>query len=76
VNASSSDWGPGWRMVVAMGPEIKAFGIYPGGQSGNPGSKFYHNMVSKWKNGDYISIDLRARTGDENVLFTTTFNPE
>ncbi|WP_439484016.1 penicillin acylase family protein [Cyclobacterium plantarum] len=76
VNASSADWGPGWRMVVALGPEIEAFGIYPGGQSGNPGSKFYDNLIDEWENGAYISIDLRNRSDLDRVLFKTIFNPD
>jgi penicillin amidase len=38
-------------MVVELGPEVKAWGIYPGGQSGNPGSKFYDDMVDDWLAG-------------------------
>ncbi|SHN11506.1 penicillin amidase [Cyclobacterium lianum] len=76
VNASSSDWGPGWRMVVALGPEPQGFAIYPGGQSGNPGSKYYDNLIDAWENGEYISIHLRAKTNAENILFKTTLNPD
>jgi penicillin amidase len=43
--------GPSWRMVVELGPEVRAWGIYPGGQSGNPLSGFYADRISKWSNG-------------------------
>jgi len=52
--------GPSWRMVVEMGPEIKAYGIYPGGQSGNPGSPHYSDMVDDWLSGTYYELDRAA----------------
>ena len=51
VNATTERTGPSWRMVVALGPEPKAYGVYPGGQSGNPGSPYYINMVETWRQG-------------------------
>lgn len=51
VNATSERWGPSWRMVVALGPQPKAYGVYPGGQSGNPGSPHYQNMIETWRTG-------------------------
>ena len=51
INAIHNTWGPSWRMVVALGPEVKAWGIYPGGQSGNPGSRFYDVAVDDWLAG-------------------------
>ena len=44
----SSSLGRSWRMVVSLGSEMQGWGIYPGGQSGNPGSKFYDNFVDDW----------------------------
>lgn len=76
VNATASDKGPGWRMIVEMGPEIKAIGIYPGGQSGNPGSKFYDNFVDKWAVGEYLPVDLREKNDTSALLFQTKFNAE
>lgn len=51
INATRGSHGPSWRMVVQLGPEVKAWGIYPGGQSGAPGSKYYDNMVDDWTTG-------------------------
>lgn len=51
VNATSESHGPSWRMVVSMGPLVRGYGIYPGGQSGNPASEYYDNMVDKWVKG-------------------------
>jgi penicillin amidase len=51
INAVRGSHGPSWRMVVELGPEIKAYSIYPGGQSGNPGSKYYDNMIEDWADG-------------------------
>ncbi len=51
VNATTERTGPSWRMVVALGPEPKAYGVYPGGQSGNPGSPHYLNMLETWRTG-------------------------
>ncbi|MGH7494551.1 MAG: penicillin acylase family protein [bacterium] len=56
VNAITNTHGPSWRMVVALGPEVKAWGVYPGGQSGNPGSEFYDNAVDKWVAGEYFEL--------------------
>lgn len=51
INAIAATWAPSWRMVVEVGPDIRAWGIYPGGQSGNPGSKFYDDMIDGWLAG-------------------------
>lgn len=51
VNALTDGHGPSWRMVVQMGPQVKGYGIIPGGQSGNPGSFYYDNMLPVWKAG-------------------------
>ncbi|MFK7798872.1 MAG: penicillin acylase family protein [Aureispira sp.] len=56
LNALGGRPGPSWRMVVALGPEIEAYGIYPGGQSENPGSYYYKNMIEKWSKGDYYTL--------------------
>ncbi len=56
VNATDVDHGPSWRMVVALGPEVKAVGVYPGGQSGNPGSPYYDQMVNAWVEGEVYPL--------------------
>jgi penicillin amidase len=57
VNASSRTHGPSWRMVVSLEKlGVQAWGIYPGGQSGNPGSPFYSNMIPLWAKGKYFKL--------------------
>jgi len=51
VNAIRDKSGPSWRMVVSLGKTPKAYGILPGGSSGNPGSKFYDNQLQDWVDG-------------------------
>jgi penicillin amidase len=53
VNAIKHSHGPSWRMIVQMTNETEAYGVFPGGQSGNPGSRFYDNNVSIWEKGEY-----------------------
>ena len=72
LNATGSRHGASWRMVVELGEQIQAFGIYPGGQSGNPGSRFYENFVPIWANGEYVDFSLRESSSAEGVLFKTT----
>jgi len=59
VNATSRRGGPSWRMVVSLEPNgIKAWGIYPGGQSGHPASKDYDNMIKPWSEGSMLSLQF------------------
>jgi penicillin G amidase len=51
INALNGSHGPSWRMVVQLGPKVQAWGVYPGGQSGNPGSRFYDNLLQDWQAG-------------------------
>lgn len=79
VNAHSRTHGPSWRMIVSLEPSgVKAWATYPGGQSGNPGSAFYTNLVPRWAAGDYYALlFLRARDQDlQKVFYTTTLNPK
>jgi penicillin amidase len=79
VNAHDRRKGPSWRMVVSLEPSgIKAWAAYPGGQSGNPGSAFYSNMIPRWARGAYFSL-LFMRSPDENIqktFYTTVLNPK
>lgn len=48
--------GPSWRMIVEMTDKVEAYGIYPGGQSGNPGSHYYGFYVPKWDKNEYNKL--------------------
>jgi penicillin amidase len=63
-NANTGKTGPSWRMVVELGKEIKAYGVYPGGQSGNPGSPYYDNMIDKWKEGEYYELKFMKSSAE------------
>lgn len=79
VNAVKSNHGPSWRMVVEMTNEPEGFGIYAGGQSGNPGSRYYSTFVDKWANGKYNKLTFIGRgkiAGKELVKYHWTINPE
>ena len=56
LNAVSANWGPSWRMVVQLGDRPRAFGIYPGGQTGNEGSPYYDDFVKDWNQGHYYPL--------------------
>jgi penicillin G amidase len=76
INAAKSDHGPSWRMVVSLTAETEAYGVYPGGQSGNPGSKYYDMFVDKWAAGEYYTLWLmkKGEEKDKRVKFTMNFN--
>lgn len=53
---ASGTHGASWRFVVEMGPEVRAWGTYPGGQSGNPVSRRYADRVPTWQRGDLSEL--------------------
>jgi penicillin amidase len=64
INATKHTNGPSWRMVVHLTSNIEAYGVYPGGQSGNPGSQYYNNFVDSWAAGKYYNLWF-MRAGDK-----------
>ncbi|MEO7361450.1 MAG: penicillin acylase family protein, partial [Gemmatimonadaceae bacterium] len=48
--------GPSWRMVVELGPTVRGWATYPGGQSGNPLSARYDNRIDQWSRGELDSL--------------------
>lgn len=56
INATTANHGPSWRMIVHLTDKVEAFAVYPGGQSGNPGSKYYDTFIDSWVNGKYYSV--------------------
>jgi penicillin amidase len=65
IDALRYNNGPSWRMVVQMGPQVKGYGVFPGGESGNPGSFFYNDMFETWKNGRLNEL-LFLKSASEN----------
>ena len=76
VNATSENWGPSWRMIVEMTSPPTALGIYPGGQSGNPGSKYYDNFIDDWAAGKYHQLNfLQSDIATDVIISTQTLTP-
>ncbi|HMR43132.1 MAG TPA: penicillin acylase family protein, partial [Saprospiraceae bacterium] len=72
INAVQKSSGPSWRMVVELtesGP--KAWGVYPGGQSGNPASPFFDNFISHWSEGRYYELFFMKNSADTSHPVTT-----
>lgn len=76
VNATSENWGPSWRMIVEMTSPPTGLGIYPGGQSGNPGSKYYDNFIDDWAAGKYHRLNfLQNNEPTDIIIGTQTLTP-
>ena len=76
INATKEDHGPSWRMVVSLTPETQAYGVYPGGQNGNPGSKYYDDFINSWASGKYYLLWVMKQNemADKRVKFKMSFN--
>ncbi|MBL0744048.1 penicillin acylase family protein [Chryseolinea lacunae] len=78
INAHSRTHGPSWRMITSLEKSgVKMWGIYPGGQSGNPGSAHFKDMLQPWVDGQYFPIPFlrSSATQDQAISFTTQLNP-
>lgn len=82
INANKMDiekkqaHGPSWRMVISLTAKTEAYGVYPGGQSGNPGSKYYDSFVDQWAAGKYYTLWMMTKEemGDKRVLAKMSFS--
>jgi penicillin amidase len=76
INAAKETHGPSWRMVVQLSEPTEAFGIYPGGQSGNPGSMYYDVFIDDWAAGRYYPLWVmkKEEEKDKRVKCTIRFS--
>ncbi len=76
LNAQNKLNGPSWRMVVEMADTTRAWVVYPGGQTGNPGSAGYDAFVDKWAEGAYYEAVFLPNVAAKNdrIKFTQTFS--
>ncbi len=76
INATEQFHGPSWRMIVHLTDKTEAYGIYPGGQSGNPGSHYYETFIDQWAEGKYnrIWVMQEDEAKDKQVKFKMQFN--
>lgn len=76
VNAHSRTHGPSWRMVVSLEKTgVKAWGVYPGGQSGNPGSYYYSNLLDTWVADKHYPLSFLHTADEGKTLYTVSLNP-
>ena len=77
INAAKQFHGPSWRMIVELTAKTEAYGIYPGGQSGNPGSVYYDSFVDKWATGEYLPLWVmdKSEGRDKRVKWIMKFSP-
>jgi penicillin amidase len=81
LNPSGGDGthGASWRMVVELGPEVRGWGTYPGGQSGNPVSKRYDDRLDSWSHGQLDSLRFPKHAADlaaHSLTSTLMLTPE
>jgi penicillin amidase len=77
INAMQTHDGPGWRMIIHLNPENEAYGIYAGGQEGNPGSKNYDNFIKPWSENKYFKLWMMKEdeANDKRVILKSVFSP-
>ena len=77
INATQQFRGPSWKMIVHLTDQTEAYGIYPGGQHGNPGSRYYDAFVNDWADGKYYRLwqMKKEESGDKRVTAVLKFSP-
>ena len=76
--ASGGVWGASWRMIVELGPRVRAWTTYPGGQSGNPASSWYTDRIQQWIDGELEEVLFPEAEGDfpiGSITGTLTLSP-
>jgi penicillin amidase len=58
IMANEGNHGPNWKLVVALGEKPRAWGIYAGGQSGDPASRHYDEFLEPWRKGEMRELHL------------------
>lgn len=80
LNAASERHGPSWRMIVRLNKNAKteAWGVYPGGQSGNPGNINYFGEIENWGKGTYRKLLFNKSFIDNKnkIIFEKTYYKE
>ncbi|MBN1540960.1 penicillin acylase family protein [candidate division KSB1 bacterium] len=66
VSAVTHRTGPTWCMIVELTRPVRAWGTYPGGQSGHPGSLFYDDRIDGWINGQVEELLYLENAGDHH----------
>ena len=81
LNPSSGDGtqGASWRMVVELGDEVRAWAVYPGGQSGAPASPRYTDRLSRWASGELDPLLFPRKPEDldrRRIISTLVLKPQ
>jgi penicillin G amidase len=66
INSIKKSHGPSWRMIVEMDTFPRAYVVYPGGISGNPGAKNYDAFLDKWVAGAYYEAIFMRKSDEKN----------
>ncbi len=78
LNAVSDRHAPSWRMIVELSDSVRAWGVLPGGASGNPGSKFYKTGIEEWSSGKYFQLHFlsdASQVTENQLLFREILLP-
>ena len=59
VNAMGKNHGPSWRMIVELSSPPRAYVNIPGGESGDPASPYYKDMLDQFFEGKYYEVSLK-----------------
>jgi len=62
-------------MIAALSPAgVSAEGVYPGGQSENPASPWYQNLIPLWWDGRYLPVPPPGQPAG-STAWTLTASP-
>jgi penicillin amidase len=68
IFANSGTHGPVWKLVVAVNPsKPRAWGVYPGGQSGDPFSPHYEDFLGAWRRGEMKELQFMNAPADSDT---------
>lgn len=71
IFANTGHHGPAWKVVVALGPRPQAWGVLPGGQAGDPRSRYYDTDLENWSQNQLRPLLFMSSADDKGVQTVT-----
>lgn len=63
--ASTGDLGPTWKLVVTLGPELKAWSHIPGHNQGHPFSNLFEHYMQDWIKGEMKPVHFLSSLDED-----------